>query len=59
MKSYSGWALYGAEIDAFMWAARSSSECLKQGRCLPIGGNSVWSTFSQNIAEDDGKVRII
>ena len=42
------------EIDALMWAAESSTECLKGKRCLPVGGLSVWSSFSQ-IQENDGK----
>jgi hypothetical protein len=38
-----------------MWAAQSSEQCLKEKRCLPIGGHSVWGSKSVNISKEDGK----
>jgi len=42
-----------------MHASQDSSLCLSRGHCDPIGGNSVWSTFSNTIDSNDGKKIII
>ncbi|KND02246.1 uncharacterized protein SPPG_02727 [Spizellomyces punctatus DAOM BR117] len=44
---YVSYPLYAVEFDAFMWAAGNSAVCLQRGWCDPIGGLSVWSTFSK------------
>ena len=47
--------MYGAELSTFMWAGQNSGQCLKENRCLPIGGHSVWGSKSVNISKEDGK----
>jgi len=42
-----------------MDASKNSETCLPRGHCYPIGGNSVWSTFSKKIDPDDGKKIVI
>lgn len=42
-----------------MWAAKDSEECLARNWCQPIGGASVWSTFSYNITASDKKPIIV
>ncbi|KAJ3280314.1 hypothetical protein HK104_000756, partial [Borealophlyctis nickersoniae] len=54
-QGYSSYPLYAAQFDPLMWAAIDTETCLKRGWCLPIGGLSTWSTFSENITRDDGK----
>ncbi|TPX33177.1 hypothetical protein SmJEL517_g03817 [Synchytrium microbalum] len=58
-KGYNQYPLYSAEFDAFMWAAVDSRTCLRRSWCDPIGGLSVWSTLSTNLASNDGKPIIV
>ena len=34
---------YGVEFLSHMQAGQDSSNCLRRGECLPVGGLSVWS----------------
>lgn len=52
---YSKYPLFSAEFDSKMWATKDSVTCLRRGWCTPLGGTSVWSSFSSNIRPDDGK----
>lgn len=42
-----------------MWTATNADDCLARAWCRPIGGSSVWSTFSNNLASNDGKGTIV
>eukprot|EP00842_Homolaphlyctis_polyrhiza_P001610 jgi/Hompol1/244/HPOL_000393-RA len=54
-KGYAGNPVYAMQFDALMFAAVDSATCLRRNRCIPIGGSSVWSTFSTNITPADNK----
>ncbi|KAL5035518.1 hypothetical protein BDV3_005421 [Batrachochytrium dendrobatidis] len=54
-RGYTGYPLYAMEFDSRMFSAIDSTTCLRRGRCQPIGGYSVWSTFSSNIDASDKK----
>ncbi|RKO88186.1 Nicastrin-domain-containing protein, partial [Blyttiomyces helicus] len=56
---YSNYPLYAMQFDSAMWAAVDSSTCLRRGWCSPIGGISIWSSYSPNITRNDGKPIII
>ncbi|ORX80024.1 hypothetical protein BCR32DRAFT_294059 [Anaeromyces robustus] len=59
-KNYKNYPLYAVKLNAFMYAAKDSETCLaRSDHCDPIGGNSVWSTFSKTIDPNDGKKIII
>ncbi|TPX55456.1 hypothetical protein PhCBS80983_g05290 [Powellomyces hirtus] len=53
LHDYSSYPLYAVEFDAFMYAAVDSETCLRRGECEPVGGLSVWSTFSHNYLENN------
>ncbi|KAG4099273.1 hypothetical protein H8356DRAFT_1669132 [Neocallimastix lanati (nom. inval.)] len=59
LKEYKKYPLYSIKFDSFMYASKDSATCLSRGHCDPIGGNSVWSTFSNAIDSNDGKKIII
>ncbi|KAK5578604.1 hypothetical protein RB653_008276 [Dictyostelium firmibasis] len=40
---------YGAELDSFMQGAINAETCLRRGFCEPVGGQSIWSSFSAEI----------
>ncbi|KAM9958566.1 hypothetical protein ACTFIW_012154 [Dictyostelium discoideum] len=40
---------YGAELDSFMQGAINAETCLRRGFCEPVGGQSIWSSFSEVI----------
>jgi hypothetical protein len=42
-------AANGEEFDSKMSTQTSSKICLQRNRCQPIGGHSVWSTFSSSL----------
>ncbi|KAI9003235.1 Nicastrin-domain-containing protein [Gaertneriomyces semiglobifer] len=46
-KRYVEYPLYAVEFDAHMWAARDAQTCLRREWCDPLGGVTVWSTFSE------------
>ncbi|KAI8929923.1 Nicastrin-domain-containing protein [Entophlyctis helioformis] len=56
---YKGYPLYSMEFDALMWSAINSETCLRRGWCQPVGGYSVWSTFSTNMTASDKKPIIL
>ena len=58
-RGYSHYPLYGLQFDALMYGALEASTCLRRGFCSPVGGNSVWSTYSTNISANDGKPVIV
>jgi len=59
-KNYKNYPLYAVKLNGFMFASKDSETCLaRNNHCDPIGGNSVWSTFSKTINPDDGKKIII
>jgi len=59
LHDYKKYPLYKIKFDLVMYASNNSETCLKRKHCFPIGGNSVWSTFSKKIDPNDGKKVII
>nr|4R12_A Chain A, Crystal structure of the gamma-secretase component Nicastrin [Dictyostelium purpureum] len=43
---------WGAELDSFMQGAINSETCLRRGFCEPVGGQSIWSSFSSKIDKE-------
>ncbi|KAH6566976.1 hypothetical protein BASA60_003020 [Batrachochytrium salamandrivorans] len=54
-RKYINYPLYAMELDSRMSSAIDSSTCLRRKRCQPLGGYSVWSTFSSGISANDQK----
>ena len=50
--------LYSVQLDSPTNAAIDSATCLRNKRCIPIGGYSVWSTFT-NLTIDRSKPIIV
>jgi hypothetical protein len=57
--NYSNYPLKAIDFDLFMWAAVNSETCLRRGWCQVVGGMSVFSSPSLNIAADDKKPIIV
>ena len=38
---------WAAELQSFMYGSQDSEVCIRRGHCEPLGGQSVWSTFSK------------
>ncbi|KAJ3227111.1 hypothetical protein HK099_003330 [Clydaea vesicula] len=51
--------LYSAQFFSQQNGTIDSLTCLRRGRCLPIGGLSIWATFSETIAKSDGKEIVV
>jgi len=58
-RKYKNYPLYSVKFESFMYAVKDSETCLSRGYCDPIGGNSIWSTYSTTIDPNDGKKIII
>jgi len=58
-RKYKNYPLYSIKFESFMYASKDSETCLSRGYCDPIGGNSVWSSYSKTIDPNDGKKIII
>ncbi|ORX60984.1 Nicastrin-domain-containing protein [Piromyces finnis] len=58
-RNYKKYPLYSIKFDSFMYASKNSETCLSRDHCDPIGGNSVWGTYSKQINPDDGKKIVI
>jgi nicastrin len=56
---YNDYPLKAIDFDLFMWAAVNSETCLRRGWCQVVGGMSVFSSPSLNIAADDKKPIIV
>lgn len=42
-----------------MWAAIDAKHCIDRNWCTPIGGHSVWSTFTYNLANESPQPLIL
>ncbi|OAD77687.1 hypothetical protein PHYBLDRAFT_164583 [Phycomyces blakesleeanus NRRL 1555(-)] len=58
-KQYTDYPLQAIDFKLFMWAAIDSETCLRRGWCQVVGGTSVFSSPSRQIAADDGKKSIV
>ncbi|KAI9099737.1 Nicastrin-domain-containing protein [Phlyctochytrium arcticum] len=59
---YRDYPQYAVQFDSFMFADVDSGTCLRRDRCDPIGGLSVWSSFSslaQGTTMDSAKPIIV
>ncbi|OUM62378.1 hypothetical protein PIROE2DRAFT_69514 [Piromyces sp. E2] len=54
-RKYKNYPMYSIKFDSFMLASKDSKTCLSRKTCDPIGGNSVWGSFSRMISPNDGK----
>ncbi|ORX60985.1 hypothetical protein BCR36DRAFT_341074 [Piromyces finnis] len=54
-RKYKNYPLYSIKFDSFMLAPEDTITCLSRKTCDPIGGNSIWSSFSRKIDPNDGK----
>ncbi|KAL2917947.1 hypothetical protein HK105_202361 [Polyrhizophydium stewartii] len=54
-RGYTKYPLYAMQFDELMFAAQDSATCLRRGNCKPIGGYSIWTTFSTNMTATDNK----
>eukprot|EP01132_Coremiostelium_polycephalum_P010351 gene10351-12713_t len=41
--------LWGAQLDSFMQGSQNAETCLRRTVCEPLGGKSVWSSFSPSV----------
>ncbi|KYR03053.1 nicastrin [Tieghemostelium lacteum] len=46
-----GYPAYGADLRSFMQASQDAETCLRRGFCAPLGGKSIWSTFSKEVSQ--------
>ncbi|KAI8800387.1 Nicastrin-domain-containing protein [Cladochytrium replicatum] len=58
-RGYSQFPLYSFQFDTLMHAVQDAPTCLRRATCDPLGGWSVWSTFSQTISKTDQKPIIV
>ncbi|KAF0447712.1 Nicastrin-domain-containing protein [Gigaspora margarita] len=57
--SFKNYPLQAVELSSLMWSAIDASTCLRRDFCQPLGGQSVYSTPSVNISNDDNKPIIV
>ncbi|RIB26845.1 Nicastrin-domain-containing protein [Gigaspora rosea] len=57
--SFKNYPLRAVELSSLMWSAIDASTCLRRDFCQPVGGQSVYSTSSVNISNDDNKPIIV
>ncbi|CAG8600544.1 20451_t:CDS:10, partial [Dentiscutata erythropus] len=59
LSSFKEYPLQAIELSSLMWSAIDASTCLRREFCQPVGGQSVYSTPSNSISNDDNKPIIV
>ncbi|KAJ3249428.1 hypothetical protein HDU78_003214 [Chytriomyces hyalinus] len=58
-RKYQTYPLYAIELNQFMFASHDASVCLRRGWCYPAGATSIWSTFSQNLTQNNDRKLVV